>query len=436
MKLTKTTTAKSFLLLFLLISSFLISIQTKTSKAIRTYKSLSQRLSKTSYTNTNNNNSKRSPKKEDNIEKAINMFDFTLGILTCLPIIDDYAQMLEDFIENSDKCDKAEIIGAYRAGVEKRKDARFLAAITTLDNTDSLKSKLPWRPSEEMEETIHLLEATNPKKACEAILAEQARQRNENKKYLKIYEGALVAAKDIKSKNMSFDEFVKKLPFAYFSIFNSENKNNYLNLKHYFKRTIFAHLKLKSIEELKVLVANGEVNWPQAIDDAIEFLSDNNKMAKLNLQEMGFGEDEKKPNCSKLPSDTNYQENKTTILDRFAGGWGALKYVGKCVIESLPNHGYEFLKDKLMDILKDLGIQFLEKLVMIFGSVLTNMLTFFALKAVKILWWVIKAVYYVYKAIDKEEGKYKYWGKAVGAGIRVIYIAFMPTERRRLKLRK
>jgi hypothetical protein len=50
---------------------------------------------------------------------------------------------------------------------------------------------------------------------------------------------------------------------------------------------------------------------------------------------------------------------------------------------------------------------------------------------VKILWWLIKAGYYIYKAIDKEKTKYRYWGKAVGAGIRVIYIAFMPTERKK-----
>lgn len=423
MKLIRTYT-KPFIILFLLISSFLISIHTETSKSRKFNKSLNHRITK------NKSN------KEDSIEKGINMFDFVLGILTCLPVIDDYVSYIEDIIDNSDKCDKSEIVIQYRLGVEQRKDANFAKTLQTLDDMDTTKLHFAWKPSEEMEEKIDTLEASNPKKACKAIVAEKERQIKENKKYLKLYEGALIAAKEIKSNNLSFENFLKHLPNPHLNFLNNKSQNHYLNLKHYFKKTIFSHLKLKSIEELKPIISNGEISWEDTIDDTIEFLRDNNKMAKLNLQELGFSGEDKHPNCSKLPSNTLLQDNKTTILDRFAGGWSAIKYIGTCILKSLPNHGKEYLKSRIIDLLAHMGLEFLKKLIAVFGSVVLNILTLFAFKALKILWWVIKAIYYLYKAIFGDETKFRYWGKAVGSGIRVIYIAFMPTERRRFKLKK
>jgi hypothetical protein len=210
---------------------------------------------------------------------------------------------------------------------------------------------------------------------------------------------------------------------------NSKEKDNYLNLKHYFKKIIFDQYKLESIVDLKPKINSGIINWEETIDTAILILSSNEEMAKHNLLELEFNKD-KMPDCSKLPSNTVYNDNKVTILDKFAGGWSSLKYIGKCVIDSLPNHGYEYLKDQITDLLKDIGLEFLKKLLIVFGTVVSNILTFFAVKAFKILWWVIKAVYFIYKAINEEKEKFKFWGKAVGSGIRIIYIAFMPSERR------
>lgn len=433
MKFIRTTT-KAYLILLIVISSFLISIHTETKTARNRNRSFNQRV-------TRNNSSKKNSKskkanRDDSMEKGIKIFDFTLGLLTCLPGIDEYAEKIEELLERSDKCDKAEIIKAYKEGVKKRIDSKIAAEVTTVDRLQQTKEKLPWRPTPETEEKIAKLEATNPKKACQAILAEKERQIKENNKYAKVYEGALVAAKEIKKKNISFEEFLKKLPYPKFGFLNSKEQDNYLNLKHYFKKVIFDHHKLKSIEDLKPKIDSGAVNWEDTINDAIFILSSNEEMAKHNLLQLEFDK-EKKPDCSKLPTDKQYENNKATILDKFAGGWSAIKYIGQCVIESLPNHGYEHLQDAIKDIIKDIGESLLKKLLTVFGSVVTNILSFFALKAVKILWWVIKAIYYVYKAIDSEESeKYKFWGKAVGSGIRVIYIAFMPTEKRRFKLKK
>jgi len=376
------------------------------------------------------NKNQKSQKDGDNaMEKSINTFNFVLGILTCLPGIDEYAEKIEDILDNTDKCEKEDIIEAYKKGIEIRQEKRFAAAITTLDNLESTKKELPWRPTKENDEKIKNLEASNPKKACQAILAEKERQKKENNKYIEVYAGALKAAKKIRETNMSFDQFLKKLPS--FRLFRSSNK--YLNLKRYFKRVIFSNLKLKTIYDLKPKIDRGEENWKDLINEAIFILSSNEEMAKHNLLQLSDDKQEK-PDCSKLPTDTVFKNNKVTILDKFAGGWSALKFIGKCVLESLPNIGYEYLKDHLLDLLKEIGIEFLKKLLTVFGTVITNMLTFFAAKAFKILWWIIKAVYYIYKAINEEGEKYKYWGKAVGSGIRIIYIAFMPTERRRFKL--
>lgn len=352
-----------------------------------------------------------------------------------MPGIDEYAEKIEEIIENNEKCDKEEILNAYKEGVQARKDKNLLAKIKTFDLIDQTKKQLVWTASKETHETINKLQASNPKKACEAILAEKERQIKENTKYMKIYEGALVAAKDIQKNKITFDQFLKKLPFEKFGIFNSKEKDNYLNLKHYFKKVIFDHFKLKTIEDLKPKIDSGALNWQDTISDAIFILSSNEEMAKHNLMQMETEKD-KKPDCSNLPTDTIYEENKTSILDKFAGGWTALKYIGTCVIESLPNQGYEYLKEHITDIIKDIAKDFLMKLLIIFGSMVTNILTFFALKAVKILWWVIKAIYCIYKAINTKDEKYKYWGKAVGSGIRIIYIALMPQEKRRFKLMK
>jgi len=242
----------------------------------------------------------------------------------------------------------------------------------------------------------------------------------------------LVAAKQIREDIITFTEFKNILPR--FSAFANTKEKNYLNLKHYFKRTIFESFKMKSIDELGVKIRKGEISWMETIENAILFLSDNEARAKLNLKELN-SEDQKKPDCSKLPSDLIYENNKPTILDHFAGGWASLKFIGKCMLESLPDLGNEYLKSVLEDFLKDIGNEFLKNLVVIFGSVVTNILGFFALKAVKILWWVIKAIYYIYKALNTEgsESPYKYWGKAVGSGIRIVYTAFMPTERKKLR---
>jgi len=351
-------------------------------------------------------------------------------MLTSLPVIDDYAEMLEDLIDNSDKCKKEEIIEAYNSGVTRRKETRFATSLKTLDQMESVTSQLPWKPSKKSEITIENLESTNPKKACKAIVKEKQRQITDNKKFINIYKGALIAALEIQEKGMSVDEFVEKLPNPHFTIFNSKTKNNYLNLKHFIKRTFLANLKLTSITEFQLKVNNMEINWTEIINNAVSFLNDNNEMAKMNLQELGFsGKDE--PNCSKLPNTALLEQHKTTVMDTFAGGWSALKYVGKCLINSLENIEQEYIKGYLKDLVKELGIGFLKKLLIVFASTSLNMLAFFSSKAVKILWWLIKAGYYIYKAIDKEKTKYRYWGKAVGAGIRVIYIAFMPTERKK-----
>lgn len=443
MKLTKNTTnIKTFLILFLLLSSFMISVHTETSKAKKFQKKL---LLKKNNSENNSLNLKnkgnlsrtKSKSKDFDMEKAMNIFEFILGMMTCLPVIDDYAEILEEFIENSDKCDKKKIIEAYKRGVEKRKEKTFASSIKTLDELENTKSHFVWKPTDETETIMKNLEKTNPKKACEAILTEQERQVKENKKYIEIYKGALIAAKELKENLYTIDEFIEKLPFAHLpTIFNSDSKNNYLNLKHFLKRTMFAHLELKSIDEFKLLVYRGKISWKKTIRDAVDFLSDNNKMAKLNLQELGFSGDDMKPDCSNLPTNALLEENKTTILDHFAGGWSALKFVGKCVLDSMPNQGLEFVKGQIIELLKELGMGFLKMLITVFATTTVNSVTFFSAKAIKILYWLVKAIYYIYKALSDESSKYKYWGKAVGSGIRLIYTAFMPTERRRLKLKK
>ena len=359
------------------------------------------------------------------MENGVKIFDFTLGILTCLPGIDEFAEKIEKILENNDACDKADIIKAYNEGIQKRKDKKFNESLPTLDKLNDPKIKLPWRESLEDQDKIENLDATNTKKACQAIV-----EFKEYTKYKTVYKGALVAAKEIQAENISFDVFLDRLPTtSHFSILNTKRKDNYLNLNHFLKNILFDKLIVTSIDELKPKIKSGTINWKETIDNAVLFLSENEQMANQKLLELNI-EKNKKPDCSKLPSDKVYEDNKVTILDKFAGGWSSLKYIGKCVIESLPNQGYEHLKDRITNLLKDIGLEFLKKLLIVFGTVVSNILTFFAIKAFKILWWIIKAVYYIFKAITEKEEKFKFWGKAVGSGIRIIYIAFMPSERR------
>lgn len=428
-------TTKAYLLLFIIIASFLISIHTETKVARTRRRLLNQKISK-SHSSVKRNRRVKITEEKDDIEKGTKIFDFTLGMLTSLPGIDDYAEKIEEFIENSDACDKKEIIKAYYDGINKRKDAKMDSAKSTLENMEGLVKNLPWNPPKETLEIIKKLDASNPRKSCKALMEEIERQNKENKKYLEEYDGALTAAMEIKSKKLSFENFKEKLPNPHLPNFTKSKENiNYLSLKHYFKKLILEHFKLKKIDELKPKLDKGEVNWEELIENTIMFLGENKDAANYNLSRIEVAK-ENKPDCSNLPTDKIYENNKVTILDKFAGGWSSLKYIGKCVINSLPNHGYEYLKGQLEDFLTGIGTDLLKRLLVVFGSVVINILSFFALKAFKILWWVVKAIYFVYKAIKEKDEKYKYWGKAVGAGIRIIYIAFMPTEKRRFKIKK
>jgi len=428
MKFIRTST-KSYLILLILISSFLISIHTETKTARIRSRVLHRSPLQRAHPVGRNSNTKLD--EDDSEDMAPKIFDFTLGLLTCLPVIGDIAEKIEEYIENGE-CDRTEIMNAYKAGIQKRKDTAFAEELDTLDKLDNVKANLPWRASATTGDKIDKLEATNPKKACQAIIAEKERQTKENNKYANIYKGALEAAKEIKETKVSFDQFVKILPRTSFSITHTDKEKKYLNLKHYFKKVIFDHLKLKAIEQLRPLIVSKKISWQETINNAILILSSNEEMAKHNLLQLELT-DKEKPDCSKLPTDLVYENKKPTILDKMAGGWAALKYIGKCAVESLPSVGFEYMKQEIEDLMKDIGLEILKRLLSVFGSVVTNILGFFALKAVKVLWWVIKAIYYIYKAINETEKNYKYWGKAVGSGIRIIYIAFMPTERRRMK---
>jgi len=441
--------------MFILLSSFIITIHTKTTRAKRSLKALNKKLSRSKQfvagplanlkknnvflsgplANLKNKDFVAGPlanlkNKDFDMAKALNIFDFIMGILNSLPVMEDFQEILLDLVEGTDTCNKVEIIKAYYEGIKFRKEASFKSSLPTLEQMEIVKSKLPWKPTEESEILKKNLGLINPEEACEAIIKEKQRQISDNNKFIDAYKGALNAALEIQKNNMSVDEFVKKIPYAFFSIFNSETNDNYVNLEQFIMRTLFANLNLKSITEFQLMVNNGKIDWREVINNAVSFLNDNKNMAMMNLRELGFSGNED-PDCSKLPGNVLMELYKNTVMDIFAGGWSALKYVGKCLIDKLINVAQEKLKENLIDLIKGLGIGFLKKLLVIFATTAANMFTLFSAKAVKVLWWLTKAGYYINKAINEEKNSYRLWGKAVGAGIRVIYIAFMPTERKK-----
>ena len=83
-------TTKAYLFLFILISSFLISIHTET-KISRTNKRRSNKKILRSNITKRNLKHKIAQKDDDTMENGVKIFDFTLGILTCLPGIDEFA---------------------------------------------------------------------------------------------------------------------------------------------------------------------------------------------------------------------------------------------------------------------------------------------------------------------------------------------------------
>lgn len=425
-----------YLVLFMLISSFIIQIHTETTLIRSLNSRFNSRLLRKNYSKRGKSPSKREGE-DDSL--PIKVFDFILGLLSSLPIIDDFVEKIEGLFDNSEECQKEKLIEAFEEGVAARKNNLLHQAVIAEDGIFRLKNSLVWKPTHEYDIQIHNLESSNPKAACKLIVQEFQRQKEENEKFRDSYKRALAAANQIIRDKISYDDFVKKLPLTNLSIMNTNLEQNYVDLKHFLKRILLNDYKLDSIKKLKPFLESKEIIWEEAIKTSIDLLYENFLMAEKNLADLNKENPDTKI-CKHLPDNDSYRENKPTFMDNLAGGWNAIKYVGKCFLESLPNHALEYGKDQTKDLIKDflkeLGEQFLNNLVVIFGSTVTNILGFFASKAVKILWWLAKTFYYIYKAIDGKPGDgsiWRWWGKAAGGAIRLIYIAFMPTERRKLK---
>lgn len=112
-------------------------------------------------------------------------------------------------------------------------------------------------------------------------------------------------------------------------------------------------------------------------------LSDNQKMAEQNQEELKANEN---PNCSKMPDNELYEKNKSTILDKLAGGWAALKYLKKCYEDNEKEKPVQTKAQKFVNFFLILAKGVMQKLVVIFGNMIANIFGMFALKALKMLW--------------------------------------------------
>lgn len=423
---------KSYLVLFMLISSFLIQIHTETTLI----RSLNRKFNtEIERKNSSKRSAKPTKKEGEDDPLAIKVFDFTLGLLSCIPVIDEYVEKVKEALDNSDKCSKDELIQAYRDGVAARQEATLQAALNTENKVATIKNALVWKPPQEYDLNISSLEANNPRKACKTIVKELNRQMTTNIEFRDKYKRAYAAAIEVDREGIGYDDFVKSLPKTNMSVFHNEKEKNLNDLKRFLKYFILETYKIKKIKQLKPKIDSGEVNWREIISTTVSLLTTNTLQAELNIKHLNQA-DVKGLNCGDLPVDNQYENAKPTFMDKLAGGWNAIKYSGKCLLESLPNHGIEHAKGYITEFLTEIGTGFLKNLLATFASSVVNLLAFFAAKAIKLLWWVCKIIYFVYKAIKGEEGEgsiWTWWGKAVGGAIRLIYIAFMPTERRRFK---
>jgi len=133
------------------------------------------------------------------------------------------------------------------------------------------------------------------------------------------------------------------------------------------------------------------------------------------------------PDCSKLPKGAITTANKATFIQKAKAGWDTFKKALDC-LKSQASVAY--LLAKITEIVIDYLIE-------IFAGVLG-----LAVKAMKIIYYSVKASYYVFKALElkdkTEEEKINersgFWGKAVGCAIRIVLILLhVPDAKRKMR---
>ena len=424
-------TIKCYLILFMLVSSTFISIHSESLYRKATKKAF---LSHKSKSSTNAKSFKKFSTIRWHHEEsiAIKIYEFTMGMLSTLPVFDEHVEKIEEILQKNDKCSKEEIVKAYDEGVSKRMEGRFLKAAEEGSQLDLLKSNMPWRPSNSNISKMEQAQNSNPKLTCELIVQEHERQMKEITGFRTSFRGARHAAARIRRDKISFEKFKDSLPGFFGSLTASDKENDNADLVKYLSENF---LGVKDIDEIETMVKNKKIIWLDTINDVYKILKENHMSAQESLKQLE-GTDHTKIDCSQLPEDKIYEKNNVMILDRMAGGWSALKYMGKCVLESLPNQAMEAFKEHVTEFIKSLTEDFLIKIVSIFSSMITKIISLFYEKALSLVWWAMKVIYYVYKGINPDEGEsaLNFWGKAAGGSIRLVYIAFSPVGTRRRKL--
>lgn len=151
---------------------------------------------------------------------------------------------------------------------------------------------------------------------------------------------------------------------------------------------------------------------------------DNQKAAEKNMKLLENSNLEK-IDCSEFPDNEIYEQNKKSTLDYIADGWAVIKFIGVNCFEGLSKKGGEFeaLKKRIFEFLPVLTEEFLSNMITVFSSFVPKIISFFVEKGLSLIWWIVKVLYYIYKAINSnvDESAFDYWGKAVGGSIRIIY---------------
>lgn len=438
---------KSIILLFLLVSTNIITCYSKANKFASYSKSkrVSKNSSKSNYQNGKiddiemtdfssqtpeeefaNSNHDSKYVSEDNFKPDIIIGDkikylyFFLGMIECLPHMKPFVKLIEKILNDAKYCRVSEMIDAYHTGIQESHNLPQ----TTFNNVNSMMEDMPWVPMLNGEKIE--LDVNNVIESCKKLLKARNEMIKENIKYVDEFYSGFTSALDIKKSFGTRDEITAlKFIDEANNIIIGRN-SGYRNLKR-FLMSHFYH-NLQNDEQLTRSIGN---NWKNVIIEVIGILRENGKQALQNVQSLQISQEEN-INCKNLNMQKmgeEYENAKPTFLEKLSGGWNAIVYLKDCFVKGAKQDQ----SSKVVLILKIILKIGINKLIEVFLTKLAILIGFWFVKGIKIAFWGFRIVSNISKAMKERKKvpvnkkiEFKYWGIATGSAIRMLYTIIAP----------
>lgn len=352
----------------------------------------------------------KSDKKSDALDYGVNTFYFLLGVATQLPVVENVAEAIEVAIEDATKkakgCTPEKIVKVYKEEIEKSKakaEAKAAKAITDAANMSSkFKSVLG-------NDAVAAIDGTT-KKGCKDI-KEKYKKEMDNDKEKKAYIDKL-----LKSLGKIID---RKETFKIF-----DDKSTGISAAFHSGKKAIRKIwdkkppLLKTGKDASVATANDAIFQKWAADQKTE-LSKEGAALKVTLDQLLELKDSL-PDCSQLTDSPGAtKEQKIGISAKAWASFMALNYsYDTCLAGSAGAIIKKFIES---------GI---EKIV----EIILDLFTGFVVTAIKVAYYILKAIWFAFKAwkvVEENKEKALFAGKAVGAAARAVLTVFKIGRRRR-----